>query len=90
VGRTGLIAVVAGAVVVVAALAVLTPTVIVNNNDREVRSVRAMALAPFPFRQGRIPDFRRCLQNHGFGREARPSVGKLRGALKDCLRPRLR
>jgi hypothetical protein len=93
VGRNALIAVVAGALFVVAALAVLTPTVIVGDNDREVRSVRVMAPArpvPFPFRQGRLPDFRRCLQSHGFERGTPPSADKLRGALRDCIRPRLR
>jgi hypothetical protein len=90
VGKSTLIAVLAGAVLVVALLALLTPTVIVGDNDRDVRSVRVTAPAPFPFRQGRIPDFRRCLQSHGLERGTPPSAGKLRGALRDCLRPRLR
>jgi hypothetical protein len=95
VSRNALVAVIAGAVFVVAVLAVLTPTVIVDDRDGGARSVRVLAPAPaepapFPFGRGRLPDFRRCLRSHGLERATPPGVDKLRGALRDCLRPRLR
>ncbi|HZT46127.1 MAG TPA: hypothetical protein VFA24_08110 [Gaiellaceae bacterium] len=92
-GRNALIAVIAAAVVAVAALAVLTPTVIVGDRGREARSVRVVlpeARAPLPLRPGGLRELRRCLQSHGFDRSTRPTVPRLRGALRDCLRPRLR
>jgi hypothetical protein len=81
---------------VVVLLAVLTPTVIVDDNDTYARSVRVMpapapapepAPAPFPFRRGLPPDLRACLQSHGFGNPGRatlPDTERLRSALKDC------
>jgi hypothetical protein len=97
VSRNALVAVIAGAVFVVTLLAVLTPTVIVDDRDGGARSVRVLAPAPapaepapFPFRRGSLPDFRRCLRSHGLERATPPGVDKLRGALRDCLRPRLR
>jgi hypothetical protein len=95
VSRNALVAVIAGAVFVVAVLAVLTPTVIVDDRAGGARSVRVLAPAPgepapSPFRRGRLPDFRRCLRSHGLERATPPGVDKLRGALRDCLRPRLR
>jgi len=93
VSRTALVAVVAAAVVAVAALAVLTPTVIVGDHGGEARSVRVVgpaAPAPLPLRPGRLREFRQCLQSHGLDRSTRPTVPRLRGALRDCLRPRLR
>jgi hypothetical protein len=77
---------------VVVLLAVLTPTVIVDDN----RSMPVVAPAPdqapepapapFPFRGGVPPDLRACLQGYGFGdpgQDALPDSDKLR-ALKDC------
>jgi len=71
-GRTALLAVIAGAVVVVAALAAITPTVLVN--DDHGRGVRVMRLAgpaglrPAPFAkpgQGFAPRVRECRQRNG-------------------------
>jgi hypothetical protein len=82
---------------VVVLLAVLTPTVIVDDNDTQARSVPVVAPAPdqapepapapFPFRRGLPPDLRACLQGYGFGNPGQdtvPDSDKLRGALKDC------
>ena len=90
--RTALLAVIGGAAFAVVALAVLTPTVIVDENDgRGVRVMHVVAepggpdRAAAPFRS-----FRDCLERHGLGRPGRgtpPNPGKLRGALKDCAGP---
>ena len=93
--KNTLVAILAGAVLVVAILAVLTPTVIVNGtgHQRAGISVAHMDLpggwAPYPFPQGRgrLPDLRDCLQRHGLGRPSRstpPTLGTMRRALRDC------
>jgi hypothetical protein len=101
VSRTALWIAIGAAAFVVVALAVLTPTVIVDDGHGGVRVVRAAAPAPapgpapapapFPFRQGFLPDLKRCLENHGFGGRERklPTPDQLRAALRDCA-PRLR
>jgi hypothetical protein len=72
---------------------VLTPTVIVGDNDGHPDGVRVMAPAPAPapLPNGRLPNLRRCLENHGFGGPNRtlPTPDQLRGAFRDCA-PRLR
>jgi hypothetical protein len=97
VSKTVLWLVIGAAAFVVVVLAVLTPTVIANDNDGEVRSVRVVAPAPggltpapFPYQRERFPDFRRCLQRHGLGGPGRatpPSPEELYRALKDCGAP---
>jgi hypothetical protein len=94
VSKTVLWVVIGAAAFVVVLLAVLTPTVIVDDNDDYARSVRVMAPVapapePFPFRQGRLPDLGRCFQQHGFGGPGRTpsSPDKLRRALRDCVAP---
>ena len=84
-------AVIGVAAFVVLALAVLTPTVIVGDDDGHPDGVRVMAPAPAPLPNGRLPNLRRCLENHGFGGPNRtlPTPGQLRGAFRDCA-PRLR
>ena len=83
-----------GAAFVVVVLAVLTPTVIVDDHDEHARGVRvaapAPAPAPFPFRQGLLPGLERCLKSHGFGgpNHTLPTPDQLRGAFRDCA-PRL-
>jgi hypothetical protein len=48
--RTALVAVIAGAVVIVVALAVITPTVLVDeHHDRHGARVRVMRVGPAPF-----------------------------------------
>jgi hypothetical protein len=99
VSRTALWIAIGAAAFVVVALAVLTPTVIVDDDHGGVRVVRASAPAPAPtpapapspFGQGFLPDLKRCLENHGFGGRERklPTPDQLRGALRDCA-PRLR
>jgi hypothetical protein len=94
VSKTVLWIVLGGAAFVVVLLAVLTPTVIVGDHDEHARGVRvtaqAPAPAPLPFRQGLLPDLKRCLENHGFGgpNQTLPTLDQLRGAFRDCA-PRL-
>jgi hypothetical protein len=94
VSKTVLWIVLGGAAFVVVLLAVLTPTVIVGDHDEHARGVRVTAQAPvpapLPFRQGLLPDLKRCLENHGFGGTDRtlPTPDQLRGAFRDCA-PRL-
>ena len=86
--------VIGAAAFVVVALAVLTPAVIVDDNAGHERGIRVAAPgpvpAPNPFRSGRLPGLKRCLENHGFGGRGMklPSPDQLRGALRDCA-PRL-
>jgi hypothetical protein len=94
VSKTVLWIAIGAAVFVVVALAVLTPTVIVDDNGGHERGIRVSAPGlvpvPSPFRSGRLPGLKRCLENHGFGTPGMqlPSPDKLRGALRDCA-PRL-
>ena len=97
--RTWLWVVIGAAAFVVVALAVLTPTVIVDDRHEGVRVVRASAPAPvpapapapFPFRRDLLPNLRQCLERHGFGGPERnlPTPDQFRGAFRDCA-PRLR
>jgi hypothetical protein len=89
VSKTVLWVVIGIAASVVVALAVLTPTVIANNDDGHGRSVRVAVPAPFPSGRERLPGLRRCFRQHGFGGPNRtlPSPGRLRGALNDCVAP---
>jgi hypothetical protein len=97
--RGTLLAVIGGAVVVVVALAVLTPTVIVGNDDGDVRivAVAPPQRAPLPTPQGPqgplpVPEQRpfrdlwSCLQNQGLGpnRGAPPDLRSLRKSFKAC------
>ena len=92
--KTWLWMVLGAAAFVVVALAVLTPTVIVGDSDGHVSGVRVLAPAPapapLPFRNGRLPGLKRCLEQHGFGGPDRalPTPDQLRGAFRDCA-PRL-
>jgi hypothetical protein len=93
VSKTALWVVIGAAAFVVVALAVLTPTVIVDDNDGHVHGVRVTARggwAPYSVPNGPLPNLRRCLQDHGFGGQKRtlPTPGQLRGAFRDCA-PRL-
>ena len=93
--KTALWVVIGAAAFVVVALAVLTPTVIVDDNDGHVHGVRVTArggwtpYAPAP-PSGPFPNLRRCLENHGLGGQNRtlPTPDRLRGAFRDCA-PRL-
>jgi hypothetical protein len=95
VSKTALWIVIGAAAFVVVALAVLTPTVIVDDEGGGVRVARVAAPAPspapFPFRHGLLPNLRNCFERHGFGGPERklPTPDQLRGALRDCA-PRLR
>jgi hypothetical protein len=98
--RNRVLAVVVGAVVVVVALAVLTPTVIVSGGgQRGFRVVAEGRLAgpgfgggweAFPVPRGRpapLPGLRQCLERHGFGRPSPtrpPNPDSMRRALHDC------
>jgi hypothetical protein len=92
VSKIALLTVIGSAALVVVALAVLTPMVIVDENDgRDVRVMRVAAEpggpggGPAPFRS-----LRGCLERHGLGRPGHgtpPNRRKLRGTLKDCARP---
>ena len=93
--KTTLWVVIGAAAFVVLALAVLTPTVIVDDNDGHVHGVHVTMrggwtpYAPAP-PNGPLPNLRRCLENHGFGGQNRtlPTPDQLRGAFRDCA-PRL-
>jgi hypothetical protein len=95
VSKTALWVVIGAAAFVVVALAVLTPTVIVDDNDGHVHGVRVTPrggwtpYAPAP-PNGPFPNLHRCLENHGFGGQNRtlPTPDQLRGAFRDCA-PRL-
>jgi hypothetical protein len=97
VSKTALWIVIGAAAFVVVALAVLTPTVIVDDEGGGVRVARVSAPAPapspapFPFRRGLLPGLRQCFERHGFGGLERklPTPDQLRDALRDCA-PRLR
>jgi hypothetical protein len=96
VSKNALVAIIAGAVVVVAILAVLTPTVIVGGGDDRHAGIRVAHMdmpggwapyAPLPRGRGPLPGLRRCLEQHGLGkpdRTAPPSLDAMRRALRDC------
>jgi hypothetical protein len=90
VSKRTLVALIAGAFVVVVALAVLTPTVIVGNDGREVRLVAIappQQALPLPAPQVRpFRNLRSCLQKQGLGRNrgAPPDPSTLRKALRAC------
>jgi hypothetical protein len=74
---------------VVVALAVLTPTVIVDDDGGNVRIARvdapgAAEPAPFPMPRGQLPDLKRCLERHGFGGPEREPPDEFPGAFRDC------
>jgi hypothetical protein len=98
-----LIGVVGAALIVVAALAVLTPTVVVDGGDASRVVIRTAHLVPGRLsrpnarpelpaapRGRRLPDLRACLRSHGLGRpdqDAPRDLRKLRDALKVCHAP---
>jgi hypothetical protein len=91
VSKTVLWIVIGVATFVVVALAVLTPTVIVDDDDGNVRIARvdapgAAEPAPFPVPRGQLPELKRCLQGHGFGgpEQKLPTPDQFRDAFRDC------
>jgi hypothetical protein len=92
VSKRTLVALIAGAFVLVVALAVLTPTVIVGNDGREVRVVAVappQQALPLPLPAPQVRPFRNlrsCLQKQGLGRNrgAPPDPSTLRKALRAC------
>jgi hypothetical protein len=92
-----LIAFIGAAIVVVVALAVLTPTVIVDDNDSRDVVVRAAVLAPLPpgfgprtvtpGQVGPLQKLRKCLEQQGFGPGDTftvPAPGQLRKTFRGC------
>ena len=92
--KNALVAILAGAVVVVAILAVLTPTVILRGGGEQRAGIRIAHMdlpgggwAPYPGGAGPLPPPRLCLEQRGLDRSNRTTprgLDKMWRGLRDC------